>query len=75
MVYTLLFFLFKMQFHNSKVFGSCVIHILYTRCAKIKKNNSGAKMLTVSGLESKGEGNAKGHPVTGPRRPKGVVDV
>ena len=32
-------------------------------------------MLTVSGLESKGEGNAKGHPVTGPRRPKGVVDV
>ena len=31
------FFLFKMQFHNSNVFGSCIIHILYTGCAKIKK--------------------------------------
>ena len=31
-------------FHNSNVFGSCIIHILYTGCAKIKKkNNSGAK--------------------------------
>ena len=24
-------------FHKSNVFGSCVIHILYTGCAKIKK--------------------------------------
>ena len=32
-------------FHNSKVFGSCIIHILYTGCAKIKNNNSGAKSL------------------------------
>jgi len=24
-------------FHNSKVFGSCIIHILYTGCVKIKK--------------------------------------
>ena len=24
-------------FHNSNIFGSCIIHILYTRCAKIKK--------------------------------------
>ena len=24
-------------FHNSKVFGSCIIHILYTGCAKIKR--------------------------------------
>jgi len=24
-------------FHNSKVFGSCIFHILYTGCAKIKK--------------------------------------
>ena len=24
-------------FHNSNVFGSCVIQILYTGCAKIKK--------------------------------------
>jgi hypothetical protein len=28
------------------LFGSCIIHILYTGCAKIKKkNNSGAKGL------------------------------
>ena len=33
-------------FHNSNVFGSCIIHILYTECAKIKKNHSGAKRLT-----------------------------
>jgi len=32
-------------FHNSNVFGSCIIHILYTGCAKIQKNNSGAKRL------------------------------
>ena len=24
-------------FHNAKLFGSCIIHILYTGCAKIKK--------------------------------------
>ena len=24
-------------FHNSNIFGSCIIHILYIRCAKIKK--------------------------------------
>ena len=30
MVYILRFFLFKMKFfHNSNVFGSCIIHILY----------------------------------------------
>jgi len=23
-------------FHNSDIFGSCIIHILYTECAKIK---------------------------------------
>jgi len=27
------------------LFGSYIIHILYTECAKIKKNNSGAKRL------------------------------
>jgi len=31
-------------FHNAKLFGSCIIHILYTGCAKIKKK-SGAKGL------------------------------
>jgi len=33
-------------FHNANFFGSCIIHILYTGCAEIKKNNSGAKGLT-----------------------------
>ena len=46
MVYTPSFFLFKMQFvSNSSLFGSCIIHILYTEGAKIKKNNSVAKRL------------------------------
>jgi len=34
-------------FHNSNVFSSCIIQILYTGCAKIKKNNSGAKRLII----------------------------
>ena len=47
MIYTLRFFSSKCSlFHNSNVFGSCIIHILYTGCAKIKINNSGAKSLT-----------------------------
>ena len=30
------FFLFKCTlYHNAKLFGFCVIHILYTECAKI----------------------------------------
>jgi len=32
-------------FHNANLFGSCIIQILYTGCAEIKKNNSGAKGL------------------------------
>jgi len=37
MVYTLIFFSSKCSlFHNSNIFGSCIIHILYTGCAKIK---------------------------------------
>ena len=40
-VKTLLFFSSKCSlFHNSNLFGSCIIHILYTVCAKIKKNNN-----------------------------------
>jgi hypothetical protein len=36
MLHTLRFFLFKMSlFHNATFFGSCIIHILYTGCAKI----------------------------------------
>ena len=46
MVYTLRFFSSKCSlFHKSKVFGSYIIHILYTGCVKIKKNNSGTKRL------------------------------
>ena len=33
-------------FHNANFFGSCIIHILYTECAEIKKKkNSGVKGL------------------------------
>ena len=47
-IYFPIFFSSKWSlFHNSNVFCSCIIHILYTGCAKIKKkNNSGAKRLT-----------------------------
>jgi len=47
MVYSLRLFFSKFSlFHNYNVYGSCIIHILYTGCAKIKKNNnSGSKRL------------------------------
>ena len=46
MLYTLHFFSSKCSlFHNANLFGSCIIHVLYTGCAEIKKNNSGAKGL------------------------------
>ena len=46
MLYTLRFFSPKCSlFHNANLFGSWIIHILYTGCSKIKKNNSGAKGL------------------------------
>jgi hypothetical protein len=36
MLHTLHFFLFKMPFifHDATCFGSCIIHILHTGCAK-----------------------------------------
>jgi len=38
MIYTLRFLSSKCSlFHNSNVFGSCIIHILYTGCAEIKQ--------------------------------------
>ena len=38
MLYTLHLFSSKCSlFHNANLFGSCIIHILYTGCAKIKK--------------------------------------
>ena len=61
MLYTLRFFSSKCSlFHNANLFGFCIIHILYTECAKMKKNNSGAK-----GLRS----GVNGH---GPLKQKGV---
>ena len=36
-IYSPFFHLQNAVFHNSNVFGSCIIHILYTGCAKIKK--------------------------------------
>jgi len=38
MAYTLRFFFSKRSwFHNYNIFGSCILHILYTECSKIKK--------------------------------------
>jgi len=34
-------------FHNSNIFLSCIIHILYTGVLKLKKNHSGAKSLSL----------------------------
>ena len=47
MLYTLRFFLSSKcsLFHKANLFGACIIHILCTGCAEIKKNNSGAKGL------------------------------
>jgi len=51
MLYTLSFFSSECSlFHNANLFGSCVIHILYTGVLKLKNNNSGAKWLS-SALE------------------------
>jgi len=37
-------------FHNSNVFGSCMIHIFIQSVLKFKKNNSGAKSLSTTEL-------------------------
>ena len=44
MPHTLRFFFLQnaFLFHNATFYGSCVIHILYTRCAKIKKKKNPA---------------------------------
>ena len=46
MLYILRFFFSSKcsVFHNANLFGSCIIHILYTGCAEIKKK-SGSKGL------------------------------
>ena len=38
-------------FHNANLFGFCIIHILYTGCVEIKKNNSGASAAFTSDIE------------------------
>ena len=48
MVYTLRFFSLKCSlFHNYNLFGSCIIHILYTGCAKIKKKSGAKRLITL----------------------------
>ena len=56
MLYTLRFFFSSKcsLFHNANLFGSYIIHILYTGCAKIKNNNSGAKGLIVTPKSRRG---------------------
>ena len=54
MLYTLRFFFFSKcsLFHNANLFGSSIIHILYTECAEIKKkNNFGSKGLITQNSE------------------------
>ena len=49
MLYTLRFFSSKCSlFHDANLFGSCIIHTLYTGCVRIKKNNSDVKGLNSS---------------------------
>ena len=56
MVYTLRFFPSKCNlFHNSNVFGSYIIHILYTGVLKLR-NNSGAKRLSTRKAHNKVRG-------------------
>ena len=35
------------MFHNSNVFGSCIIRILYTGCAKIKKKSVAKRLIKI----------------------------
>jgi hypothetical protein len=44
-IYSLFFSSKCSLFHNSNIFGSCIIHILYTGVLKLKINNSEAKRL------------------------------
>jgi len=51
MVYISVFFSSKCSlFHKSNIFGSCIIHILYTECAKIKKIIPAQKGLCIIAL-------------------------
>ena len=54
MLHTLRFFLSSKcrLFHNATFFGSCVIHILYTECAKIKKKKIRRQRVKRNGTRS-----------------------
>jgi hypothetical protein len=56
MVYTLLFFSSSKcsMFYNSNIFGSCIIHILYTGRAKIKKKFRRQKVKVEGKLAARG---------------------
>jgi hypothetical protein len=41
-----------LSLQNATFFGSCIIHILYTGCAKKNFKNSGAKRLNVTELSA-----------------------
>ena len=61
MLYTLHFFSSKCNlFHNSNLFGSCIIHILHTGCAKIKKKirRQKVKLLVFRGADRGARGTA-----------------
>ena len=49
-------------FHNANLFGSCIIHILYTGVLKLKKNNSGAKGLSMQKSKENFLGKKSVHP-------------
>ena len=49
-------------FHNSNIFGSCIIHTLYTGVLKFKKNYLGAKRLKYA--NNRVEQNGQSHAVT-----------
>ena len=72
MVYTVRFFLFKMQCFII-LFGSCIIHILYTGCAKIKKK-SGAKRLISSEQSTRADFREQLTLKRGMKRPRSGLD-
>ena len=53
MIYILRFFFSKCSlFHNSNVFGCCIVHILYTGVLKFKKNSGAKRLISIYGSKS-----------------------
>ena len=51
MLYTISFFSSKCSsFHNANLFDSCIIHILYLRCVKLKKNSAAKELIFNSAI-------------------------